>query len=740
MKTDSYKLFGSKKLEETDLKALDAFSVLYNSFFKGDEKEEFGDILARIGNTEASICTYAYLLYEGDNLVGGMVADWYHKCSTLEIIYLVIERAFQGNGNQDKNNQDKKYGDMLLDCGLKAICDAIGTGKVKYVFFESKNPFYNGNIESKDEYLIRRLRFFARHGAKRIPIHYVQPPLSPNRDFARDMCLFCLPAFSERIKEDNGLVPEGLKAFLEAFYNELAAQSPKREKERQTELENMMKEVDVIVDNDDKVPLDSLIEECKYCIKNVSVATHFLYLNDSQFTFSPEIEISKNEGDDACPVFYSYQTDLMDYSHQGDNMPFSTYHYNLYENVHLRLPSAYYFESEGQSHIKLPVSEPCVLNVDISLNWSKSSVPELGYQVHMVICPTKKDNSSYFSELDLIRLITAFGSRQERYRYIDCNNVIKDTPWEGFYVIESDNVLLVDWIADKMKLVSDMLKATRSGVTEIDVSGLFLTEDRKSLFSDYEYFRTHLQEKNLWNKTLCGIILGIFDFERMNTAEIYDTIRPVVIRPQSFMVFCRGHMIKIKGVVPGEDYERVENILISPYLLIPSCALAYNERLLSYCQNELIKLMDDEMVFQRSIYWLDRKYYERSRILLNKYDEVKTLLADHYLQGFFQYESERQILSEMNLQRGFTKRLEMLEKQLDTVKTYSDKHIQDYHSGVESWQNAVLLILALLQVVVAVFAIENDCEKLALSAMSAALIIGGLLIGRISLMRDRKER
>lgn len=736
--TVSFQLYGKQKLEEKDKDALNAFKTsIYDVFFEGDEKEKYDDILNRIGNTDASICSYAYLLYDIDNhLVGGMIADWYPKCSTLEIIYIAVAIEEQRKG----------YGEILLDDGLTAIISAIGRKKVGYVFFESRNPFYDfKNEKEEDKYLFSRLRFFGCKGAKRVPIDYVQPPLFEQGDFARNMCLFCLPIYSDKRKEITGIHRNNLKAFLTSFYNELSSQCPGKDEERAAELNNMKRQIDVIADNDDLVPLDDIFESSVFKINTVAVATHFLFDPAySGYLFPPNpnnVENKSTRGDD---VFYSYQTDLMDYSHQGENGPFSTNHYDLYEKVKLNLPKAYCYESEGLSHIRLLSPDHNSLEIDISLNWSSSPSKELGYQVHMVICPTKSVKNAAFTELDLIRFITAFGSKQERYQCIDSEGNISPDSWGGFSVEEMDGssfttTPLIEWITKELGLNPGSLKATDSGITELDISGLSMISEKNSvdrLFNDIVSFRKQIHRKDIWNKTLCGIILGIFDFNRMNTAEIYDTLHPVVIRPQSFMVFSRGHLVKIKDVDPGEDYERVENILISPYLLIPSCALAYNKRLLDYCQEQLIQTGKKEEVKASA---RDSEYYVRSRELLDTYNKIKPLLANHFMQGFFQYESEQFILSELNIQRGFISKLQQLEIKLDMIKEDSDKHLQIYRSGSESRLNTILLILTLLQVIVAVFAIERGCEKLAFAALAVALIIGGLIIGRISVVKDRRK-
>lgn len=722
------KLIGRLSPEKEELVYLDRFrSEIYEKAFSGDEIEPFNEeIIPRIGSNEGPTRTYVVLAMIDEWPVGGLVVDWYPECDSLEIIYLAVAREYRREG----------YGSLLMKDGMGLVCSELRRNdrKVGCVYFESENPFSEEN-----EADIPRLRFFARHGAMRIPIRYVQPPLSENQGFARNLSLFCLPDLSETISPQGGLPHESLKAFLRAFYRGLEGHCTDRER-FDSELKAMEREIDFAMDENDAVPLDALFENPHYEMQTVSVASHFLYLpgdGSGQPAFA--------DGEE-CPLFFSYQKDLMDYGHQ-DRIPFGTHHSFLCENVSLKQPQVYRFISEGQSHLRLTRPDRVELRVDISLNWSFSAAPGCGYMVHAVICPSKSVAGTHFTELDLIRMITAFGSRQEQYGFIDRHGHPSAAPWEGYAVCERDvdgnmtEVGLRDWIAGKMGGTSENYAVLRTGITELDIFGLYGKQERTKVFgeetnlSSFDALRSQIPLKTLWNKTMCGLVLGIFDFERMNTAEIYDTLRLNVERPQSFVLFSRGHLFEIKGVIPGEDYERVENILMSPYLLIPSCALAYNELLLDICRRKLEDVQENEKEFRRRSWW-DRKYYDQSRRLLRVHDEVEHLLSDYYLQEFFQYESEIQIFEKLSCQRGLTARRHMLDEQLEMLRNDADRHVQDYNQGSEMDQNMILLVLAILQVLTAIM---HDKEWWILTSVSFALVAIFYVCGRLVLRKNRKN-
>ena len=723
------KLIGSSLPGNEDLMYLDQFrSEIYEKAFSGDEIEPFTEeIVPRIGCCKDSIQTYAVLALYRTRTVGGLIVDWYPECSSLEIIYLAVAQECRREG----------YGSLLLKDGMQLICSEIrrNAKKINCVYFESENPFSEEN-----EANISRLRFFAHNGAMRVPIHYVQPPLSENQGFACNLNLFCLPELSEMVSPQGGLPHKQLKDFLRAFYQGLEDRCMDRER-FSSELKSMEKEIDFAMDENDEIPLDRLFENPYYEIQTVSVVSHFRYLPDST-EGCPAFDNKKE-----CPLFFSYQKDLMDYSHQDDRIPFGTHHHLLCENISLKQPPAYCFISEGESHLRLTLPDRLELCVDISLNWSYSAAPGCGYMIHVAICPSKSVEGAHFTELDLIRMITAFGSRQEQYGFIDRNGRSSVSTWEGYSVCELDStgnvteIGLRDWIARKMGGTSENYAALCTGITELDIFGLYKKEGLTKIFretkdmSSFDALKGQIPSKTLWNKTMCGIALGIFDFERMNTAEIYDTLRLYVERPQSFVLFSRGHLFKIKGVTPGEDYERVENILVSPYLLIPSCALAFNELLLNYCRAKLENIRENERAFRKKSWW-DRKYYDQSRKLLKVYDEVERYLSDFYLQDFFQYESERQIFGILSEQRGLAALRRLLDEQLEMIRNDADQHIQDYNRGTEMDQNMILLVLAILQVLTAIM---HDKEWWILTSVSLALVAIFYISGRLVLRKNRRN-
>src|SRR5690606_572517 len=135
------------------------------------------------------------------------------------------------------------------------------------------------------------------------------------------------------------------------------------------------------------------------------------------------------------------------------------------------------------------------------------------------------------------------------------------------------------------------MKNLQTGIIQIE--SIELDSIQKINFDDFfKIFRnknkSEIENDSLkqFSKTLCGIILGIFDFNRMDYDEIFDTIQPIVQAASSFIVLCRGTLFKISE--EDEIMESVSNhVVVSPYLLVPNMVLAYNEFILMQAKNEI---------------------------------------------------------------------------------------------------------------------------------------------------------
>ena len=702
---------------------LDSFrkKIYEFAFPDPNEVEPFDKIEGRIFNPESALGTLVVLAIEDGEVYGGLIADWYSGCRSIEIIYIAVSKEFTRRG----------LGSRLLNEGTRLICDSLG-GNIKCVYAEVENPFTayvpTGSIDP-----VSRLKFFSTQGARRVPIDYIQPPLEKGKGYANNLFLICFPAFS-KCGED-GIATKDLSAFLQSFYDGLeenASDDPEKFRETRDQL---LQQVADASDYEDKVIFDHILEEPSFKIYNATVGSH--YLIDVQ---EDSCELSRDRFQ-PCPYFNSYESDLLNYRHQTGHRPLYTHHAVLQENVRLLLPKCYEYSSEGLTYFRL--CGRSVINVDISLNWTYNALSGK-YMAHLSMSPVYGEQSDYFTELDFIRLVAGFGSRQERYRCMSDDGRIytADRIWECFKIEIPgfEPIGLVDWMKKTLGIDVDFIYQG-TGFSDINLAGL---KDicGKNVFRDFDSFRSKILDPKgpdaafQWNKVMCGIILGIFDFNRMMSSEIFDTIRPIVQRKISFAVLNRGHLHEISYSTDMLN-NRDEDLLSSPYILIPSAALAFNESLLDGNVSLLDTLSKEETQFSfRRYKKSDNAFYSRSREIQRVLKKVKRSLNEEYLREIFQYISEKEILEVGSVERGLNFAMDTLEKRIEDFKDTRDSYLDEYKNGFEMNQNMILLVLAILQVVTAIL---SQSKWWIIVAVSMALVIVFYLYGRVHIRKNRKD-
>lgn len=615
------------------------------------EREPFAGITARIrAGAESYPQTFAVLAWHQGALAGGEIFDWYPDCGAAELIYIALRPGCRG----------ARLGDELLREGVRQLSRSLAERgeTMRRLFFETENPFLSETDDGMDK--VSRVRFFARNSACRVPIRYYQPPLAPGAPWAENLYLCMLPEFSEGGAE----LPAGeLKEFLRCFFRGLGASTD------HPRFLEMLRSIDYVTESDGSVECHALAEQPQFGMSRFSLVYHFLL----DRCHAP----ADTAGED--PLFNSYECDLMNYSlQQPERRPVRTRHVRLYRRIILHLPRFYRYTSEGQDFYR--ISEHTDLPVTVSVNCTDNQTRNIGI-AHLVITPDE-NSCLVFNELDCIKLISAFGSIQEKFSVPNRSELgVEDAEsgekWNTIEAFVSSNFNGIP------------CRVLRNGITELDIAGIRDGNGRQ-LFASFEEFRKSAlndrePDESPWNKAFCGLLLGIFDFMRMNSAEISDTIKPIAVRRDSFIVICRGHLMKVKFDETSED--QTANILVSPYLLIPSAVLSINELVLD--RNE--KVSGRPLADRNS-------YYRRSMLLSERIRDVMTSLNTEYLQDIFHYRGEQEIMEEGTLQRGLSRRYEQLENRLDKERMLMEEYKTKDQLGADYFTNAMLAILALLQV------------------------------------------
>jgi len=623
---------------DANLQDLRSFNerIFLDAFPNDNEREDlFGQIVPRIAcKEESEPYSFCTLVKEEAKVCAGMISDWYPSCNSLEIIYIAVDRDSRRSGI-GKELIQRSYED------IKAILAEEGH-KLEYVFLEVDIPEEGiGDMNPMDP--IGRLRFWDKMGAKRLPFRYTQPPLSEGKDPADNLMLLMLPHLSPGL-EDGEIATVDLCAFLKAFYQGLGASDS-------LTLSRMLSDLEFL-ESDEHIALESIREESTAQIANAVVTYHYSFIPASM------------ELPESCPQFNSFECDLMNYRHQTQR-PFRTYFICLLKGLTLKMPDFYSYTSEGLTHYHLSDYTREELMVDVSMSISKPIRGKLCV-AHLSITPSKGQS---MSDLDFIRLISGFGSLQEHYTESS----------ELMFAAEGRYFSCVDLL---QKYIGGTGYARlHEGVSQFSITDILPVNDEDKPEFDTKDFFTRFSKENqssinacMLNKLLCGLILGIFDYHRMEKEEVIDTIRPIVEKNDSFMVLCRGHLMKLHN--PDEEEEQtLSRVLISPYILIPSTALAINDATLDRCE----ELM--ELAFRKK-YQLISSYGERAEMRLN----------DDYLEGIFEYESEKEIIRKGRDERGMDRRYNKL---IEKISIYKNRKEQSSNVIVE----AVLGIVAIFQII-----------------------------------------
>ncbi|MBQ3260840.1 MAG: GNAT family N-acetyltransferase [Alistipes sp.] len=656
-------------------------SIYEPAFPDRDEREDFDEILRRTKIGYGTYCPKTIILLglNGDTVVGGEVVDLYEECQALEIIYLAVQSDFRGNG----------YGKTIAidyTSEFLSLLDKMRGVKIKNVYFETNNPLLTSS--KKDSYdPTARLRIFSRLGAKWIDIDYVQPALSPNRKETKNLFLMTFPQWGN----SQYVQSSSLKNFLIAFYKGLG------QPETNLSLCNMMRQIEEITDSKGAVVLKDLplyeneSNECEF--ENAIVTVHYTTnLNRHQMPFGA-----------VCPYFHSYETDLMNYSHQK-NIPMGSSFHSRINNVSLVYPDVYHYESEGCLHRVCADKKRREVSVDISISCSYNKLTD-DVIVHLTLCPSE---GAWFTEHDLIKLTAIYGSIQERY--ISSSPLmlrVQGTDVVSFETFLCNYLIPADYKSFGTGITQLELQASRYRNEKLDINRFFDTFDTKTMMK----FDNTTES---FSAILCGIILGIFDFKRMTDEEIHDTIRPMVCRDNSFVVMCRGNLVRLECAA---EREKVDHIIVSPYLLVPSSVLVFNELVLQK-GNEIA---DQKLSMPRCNGGLSRAI-----------EELKKMLYTDYLVDIFQYRSEKEIVEAGNSQRGLHRLFRQLEQSVELLVSRVNNQKSSRANFIDSVQSALLLCLTLTQIKGVFYVVlpENNPDLWFFCGL-LVIFVCGVMVGRL---------
>lgn len=646
--------------------SINEFVDLYIKSFPDDnEREDFGLISERIRNNSFQDDPKTFIVLMSG---GGMICEYYYSCNSILITYIAVDAEFQRKG----------VGSKLLTSGVDLVREAINTNlqrQVNAIFFEANNP-----IETESDYMSPwdRLAFFSKIGAKYIDIPYVQPSLGEGKERVRNLFLCCFPI-------DEGadyLHKKVISDFLHSFYKELGVMYP--------ELDTDMQDMQMKLDQDSigeayllrEIPY---LEQAQFFYKDCAVAFHLI----CEEKILPDYN---------CPFFSSFERDLFaGIYQQKKKRPYQSYCLSAYlpDEIEIQFPEKINYTSEGRFETIYTDVNRRSLNVKVytvvTLIDPKEDSSNLDSIFSFIVQPVDR-----FSEFDLIKLSALFGSNQESThlrREVKFGNKEHDFFQfsEQLALLKINQINSVDQLSNlsfKRDTVSYSIQIVANESFGIPSHSFIKTIDnatRGDIEANNEikayYDENGDKDAQYFANFMCGLTLGIFDFNRMGYDEFSDTIAPVISSPSGFILLNRSVLLSFSNDDPV-FFSSKNTIGISPYVIVPNVVLTYNESLLS----ESHDLLTDVIQYQKS-----------NKVTESQLESVEKNLT-YEIPNIFNYPTEKTILSKGNELR----KLDDYRNEITSLKTDVNSRIERIYAEkrrkAELIITLILLIISLIQI------------------------------------------
>lgn len=636
--------------------------LYYEAFPDVNERESFHDICGRINQNNLSLRSLIALINSKEGILGGLVLDIYEN-TWFHLIYLVVKPEARNQG----------IGKQLICEELPALVRSINAD-CKGVFLESNIPWQTHN-DSFDPN--KRLSHFRHFGVKWIPIQYVQPPLSKEKEFVSNLFLLYYP-FS---KANSNINKQYIRTFLHHFYVNLGAKT-----DGCIEYESMLNELNHLEMNQSTISTQEIPTQESSAIQFNRVS---LCVQVSHAT-------SKQENEVPCEQFHSYETDLLSYHFQRDRPITSRYLPELsIEHIEIHFPPIYVFHSEGRTHYMANERTTIQANIRISKTDFHASENTV-WSVTIMNC-----EGDYFSELEIIKLSSYFGSSQERTGLKDKIQFSKPS---------GEKMNLSNFISSILNLTETSI-SIGSGIIQLDTAEILsnnnqiqinwgefydeLTESFSNPDSPNIALNTKYNEDESYTAFLnlmCGFALGIFDYNRMGFDEVVDTLQ-LLKGDNSYLLFInRGIMLNLCH--EDEMFESVrEHIGISPYLLIPNAALNNNT---FYLESTLKRLTDLEFSV------------EATHVLLEERKQAEHSLLKGVVQNIFHYKTEKNLFEFCSIERNHALIAKSIQGNLEELQQLVDERKTKREDQSDLFTTLLLTVLSCLQFQGIFQSIAND--------------------------------
>jgi hypothetical protein len=400
----------------------------------------------------------------------------------------------------------------------------------------------------------------------------------------------------------------------------------------------------------------------------------------------------------------------------------------------IKFPKSFDYHSEGRT-LKL-VTESREREVDILV--SSTRFLNAGLRIwHLTLTP--RDRKA-FNEFDIIKLIHLYDGRTER---TELKNRIL------FGLGDSDGTVPAAGLPQLLGLGLQKGSAPelRCGTIELLVGRADAGADAKGGNPHLTVLKTlqRAREDEGGNDGLqlkewmdgdclersiimayCGIVTGIFDFDKIDDEEALDTLEPTYASTSAFLRIHRRTLISIAESDRAMEECR-NSVGISPYLIIPHATLLGNESLVDSAELLLDKMLDSKSA---SLADLEAAYLEAD-------SKLNTL----YLPNIFNYVTERSLFAQGSEARGSNDKRKAVLAKLDQLKDNIGITREQEHNSGQFVVQLLLGLISLLQiksVFVDIFNLKNENMKVWIVIFACAILFGAAVFW--SLGRGKRSR
>ena len=648
---------------DTNQTCIESFQSIYQEAFPDpNEREDWKDIQTRICQPDAFPKTFV-LFDDHTKPNGGLVADFYPQSGVIHLIYIAVSKKSRGQGIA------KKLIKALLPEAVEQI-QKIFSFHTKAILFESNIP-WRTQIDSVDPFT--RLQIFESFGAKAIPLRYTQPALAAGKNVVDNLFLLSFPI--EGLQHQT-LQTDVLIHFLNDFFIGLGIEEP-------TQNKTFVRMQNELLSNSqmNKQALTAIPQQEKPQIRMRKAAVCV------QFTLQDQ----DGQGNNLCNEFYSYETDLLS-AHFQKRRPFESQFQDQIGvlPITIHFPEQYTYLSEGKRHQRVSLRQ----EVSAKLHISRTRALNGNTSTWSVVISTANDG--YFTELECIKLLNFFGSKQEDVQMIAAIGWSSDNISKGLFT-DFIAQLLSFSTQESIEILSGILQTDTAHIDfedasiAFDWSAFYLNLKRHNEgheLAEQQYERTYYNDPTFQaiNNIFCGFALGIFDFERMDFDEVTDTLIPRKANENYLLLLNRGILL---CACHDDDMfaSTLDSIGISPYLLIPNMVLVNNEFTLNRIDNAIENLYHHQN--------------SKGQIALNELRRVRTeidhWLNDNYLPNIFQYPSEKDLYDFGTDHRGLLIYKSNLEKNIQTLDDLKEELISNRQENSDLMMTILLTLLSGIQ-------------------------------------------